>query len=129
MKHLAFLAMVALCCTVGASAQSHHASGPPPAETQITTHNETDMPVRMTAFSGGGGTLVSSWSMAPHASDSRTLRAYVVVVRADIDAGPCSGTWRYSGQLTTTPSGRVGNVMVYHLTGYVRHVGGRCSYR
>lgn len=128
MKTLAYLAVVLLCLTGGANAQSHHTSGPPPAEAQITTHNETDMPARMFA-STGSGTLVAVWTVAPRASDNRTFAGHAVFVRADIDAGACSGAKRFSGQLMTTKIVQAGSILVYRLTGYIRHTAGKCTYR
>jgi hypothetical protein len=129
LKYLAFIAVVALCLTTGANAQAVYGAGGP-YETHITTHNETDMAVWITAYSPrlGGGKIEGAWSVAPHSEDSHGLRTLVTDVRAEINAGACSGTNRLDSQLGSHYETKRGDASIYRLVGYVRHINGKCTW-
>jgi hypothetical protein len=129
MKFLAFIALVALCLTAGANAQSGYGHGGP-YETHITTHNDTDMGVWITAYSPrlGGGKIEGAWMVKPHSEDSHGLRALIVDVRAEINAGGCSGANKLDSQLGTHNAGTSNGATIYRLNGFVRHTNGKCTF-
>lgn len=122
MKFLAFIALVALCLTAGANAQS--ANGGNPTASLITIHNDTDMGVWITAYGVGGRKIEGAWMVQPHSEDPHGMRATIVDVRAEINAGGCTGPNRLDSQLEThnNSSG------VFRLNGFVRHVNGKCTF-
>lgn len=128
MKYFAFIAALAICLTGGASAQS--SINLRTSETHVTIHNQTGMAVWVTAYApqAGGGKIEGSWSVKPHSDDTHGLRAHINSVRAEINAGACSGGNRIDARLEPSLEGKSGANSLYRLNAFVRHTGGKCTF-